>query len=476
MKTRIKNILPFVLLILCSCVEQGDFTIPEISITEPNISAQASIAKAKTALQQEFNAKNKTVYTFPIHKENPTYVEAYVISTDATGNFYKKVMVQDLPINPTSGLEVLINKSGLNSFFSIGQKIFIKLDGLTISYDDGQSNSNPTNAIIGKYTLGFLEGSALKNIPSTLINDHFIRSSSIETIVPTSINLSNFTEAHINTFVRFDNAQFEKTQLGKTFSGEPNDEFDGFRYLLDCETQETIRMQTSTFASFKSSIIPTDKGVLDAILTKDYTAEFLVTVINTPSDISFLNTDRCDPVFLDCGASVSIGNIFLFNEDFENIKSNSALLNAGWSNINVQGKSTKFSSKSSGGNRAMELSAYNSGESPLEVWLISPSINLDNSTDEILTFETNTGYDNGKVMTVYVATDFSGDVKTANWTLLDATLSEGPSSGYGSSFTASGAINLACLSGNVNIAFKYSGADGGVTTTFRIDNVKVTGN
>ena len=124
----------------------------------------------------------------------------------------------------------------------------------------------------------------------------------------------------------------------------------------------------------------------------------------------------------------------------------------------------------------MELSAYNSGESPLEVWLISPSINLDNSTDEILTFETNTGYDNGKVMTVYVATDFSGDVKTANWTLLDATLSEGPSSGYGSSFTASGAINLACLSGNVNIAFKYSGADGGVTTTFRIDNVKVTGN
>jgi len=294
--------------------------------------------------------------------------------------------------------------------------------------------------------------------------------------VPTVVNLSTITEDHLNTFVRFENIQFEKTQLQKTFSGEPNDEFDGFRYFFDCDTQKTIRLQTSTFASFKSNIIPSDKGEIDVILTKDYTSEFLVTIINTPSNISFTNVNRCDPVFLDCGTNIVGGGTTIFNEDFENIKSNSALITAGWSNINSNGKSTKFKSKSSSGNRVIELSAYNSAESPLEVWLVSPAINLDNSTDEALTFETNTGYDNGKVMTVYISSDFTGDIKTANWVQLDAALSEGPSSGYGSRFTQSGVINISCLSDDIHIAFRYVGADGGVTTTFQIDNVKVTGN
>ena len=149
-------------------------------------------------------------------------------------------------------------------------------------------------------------------------------------------------------------------------------------------------------------------------------------------------------------------------------------MEAGWSNINSNGNSTLFKSKSSVGNRFMELSAYNSGETPLEVWLISPKINLDTTRNEQLSFDTNTGYDNGKVMTVYVATDFTGDIKTATWTLLDVALSEGPSAGYGSRFTSSGSVNIDCLHGNVNVAFRYRGADGGTSTTFRIDNFKIT--
>jgi hypothetical protein len=476
MKKIIKTLLFITFLTGLSCVDKDPFELPDISITDPNITANSSLTKAKAALQQEFNANNNTAYTFPIHKDKPTYIACYVISTDAPGNFYKKIIVQDLPKNPTSGLEVLINKAALNTLFSIGQKVFIKLDGLTISYDDGQSSSDPTNAIIGKYTIGLLEGVTLKNIPSTVINSHFFRSSKIETITPTAIDVSTITEKHINTFVRFKNIQFEKTHLEKTFSGEPHDEFDGFRYLFDCETQKNIRLQTSTFASFKSSIIPEGKGTLDAILTKDYSSEFLVTIINTPSNITFSNTERCDPLFLDCGAPSSIGTNFLFNEGFENIKSNTSLLNAGWSNINSKGGNSKFTSKSSGGNRAMELSAYNSGESPLEVWLITPPIHLNTTTDEVLSFETNTGYDNGKVLSVYTSTDFTGTINNATWTLLDARLSEGPSAGYGSSYTNSGAINISCLSDTIHVAFKYVGDDGGITTTFKIDNVRITGN
>lgn len=474
MKTLLKTIIICFLLINTSCIENGKFDIPDITITEPNIIAHSSITKVKTALQQEFNSNNKTVYTFPINENNPNYVEGYVISTDATGNFYKKLVVQDSPENPTTGIEILINKSDLSTLYSIGQKVFIKLDGLSVSYDDGQSDINPTNGVLGKYTLGFLDRFSVINIPSTAINMHIFRSSEIKKIVPTIINLSNFTEQHINTYIRFENAQFEKSEIGKSFSGEANDEFDGFRYLYDCETKQSIRLQTSTFASFKSTIIPSQKGKIDAILTKDYTSKYLVAVVNTPSSISFINSERCDPQSLDCGVLTGGNSTVLLNESFENIKSNAALLAAGWKNINANGNNTLFKSRSSKGNRFMDLSAYNSGETPLEVWLISPTIDLDGTSNQKLSFETNTGYDNGKVMSVFVSSDFTGDIRSATWIELDADLSEGPSSGYGSNFTKSGIINISCLTGNFNVAFKYVGADGGVTTTFRIDNVKIT--
>ncbi len=470
-----KTLLLLALLFTFSCVPDGAFEIPDTSTTEPNIEVNSSISKIKTALQQEFNSNNKVIYTFPIHENNPTYIEGFVISSDAAGNFYKKIILQDTSENPTAGIEILLNKPSLNTSYDIGRKLYIKLDGLSVSYDDGASSIDPTSLTPGKYILGLLDGSRVQNIPSTAIKSHLIRSSIVAKIKPTVVNLSSITEGHINTFIRLGHAQFEKTQLQKSFSGEPNDEFDGFRYLFDCETEKTIRLQTSTFASFKSVIIPGDKGSIDAVLTKDYSSEFLVAIINSPSSISFNITDRCDPMFLDCGILTGGNATILLNEDFGNIKNNSALLAAGWSNINANGNSVVFKPKSSKGNRFMELSAYNSGENPLEVWLISPTINLDASTNEKLSFETNTGYDNGKVITVYVSSNFTDNVKNASWIQLGATLSEGPSSGYGNSFTKSGVVNIACLTGDFHVAFKYVGADGGITTTFQIDNVKITG-
>lgn len=470
-----KTLLLSILLFTLSCVQDGEFELPDTSITEPIVEVNSSIFKIKTALQQEFNSNNKVVYTFPIHENNPTYIKGFVVSSDATGNFYKKLIIQDEFENPTAGIEIILNKPSLNTSYDIGRKLYIKLDGLSVSYDDGASTIDPTNLTPGKYILGFLDENRVQNIPSTAIKNHIIRSSIVEEIKPTIIDLSSITENHINTCIRLENAQFEKTQLQKSFSGEPNDEFDGFRYLFDCETEKTIRLQTSTFSSFKSTIIPGEKGNIDAILTKDYSSEFLVTIINTPSDISFDNSNRCDPVFLDCGISNGGNSTILLNEDFENIKNNSTLLAAGWSNINANGNSALFKSKTTNGNRFMELSAYNSGESPLEIWLVSPTINLDASINEKLSFETNTGYDNGKVITVFVSSNFNGDINTATWIQLDTAISEGPSSGYGSSFTKSGTVNIACLTGDFHVAFKYVGADGGVTTTFQIDNVKITG-
>jgi hypothetical protein len=295
-------------------------------------------------------------------------------------------------------------------------------------------------------------------------------------LVPTSITLGGITEAHINTYVSLPNAQFQKTQIGKTFAGEADDEFDGFRDLFECDTEATMKLQTSTFASFKSNVVPSGKGSIKMVLTKDYRAEFLVGILNTPSDISFENPDRCDPPVLDCGTGAVGGSTVIFDENFSSISSASDLANAGWTSVNVNGGSGLFTPRSYSGNQYLQVAAFRSGEDPFEAWVVTPAIDLDNTTAEELTFETNTGYDNGAALSVYVSTDFSGDVKTATWLQVDAKLSSGPSNSYGSSFTPSGSINISCLSGNVYVAFRYVGADGGVTTTFQVDNVKVTGN
>jgi hypothetical protein len=110
----------------------------------------------------------------------------------------------------------------------------------------------------------------------------------------------------------------------------------------------------------------------------------------------------------------------------------------------------------------------------MEVWLITPAINLDTTENEFLDFSTKTGYNNGAALTVFVSTDFTGDINAATWLMVDGTIANGPSSGYESSFTNSGHVDVSCLEGDMYVAFRYKGGASGITTTFQIDDVTVT--
>jgi hypothetical protein len=141
--TKFYGIISFLLIAITiiSCVEDGEFDVPNITVEEPNIVANSSISAIKSALQQEYNASGDLIYTFYDNENDATYVEGYVVSTDAAGNFYKKIIIQDSPENPTAGIEVILNKTSLNETYELGRKVYIKLDGLTVSYDDGESSN-----------------------------------------------------------------------------------------------------------------------------------------------------------------------------------------------------------------------------------------------------------------------------------------------------------------------------------------------
>ena len=440
--------------ISAACVDNNDFDTPTLGEdkTYTNLESLSDIVAKYDSSLLDFNELLTDDNSGDVEELN-TF--GYVVSDDRAGNFYKILTIQDAPENPTIAVKVLIDATNLNAYYNVGRKVYIRLNGLAL------------NKNFESWEIGLNGGSRIDRIEETDFLDFVERSSEIADIVPTVLTIDELNDNHINTMVKIEGMQSE--DKGATFANV-NDTFSVNRNLVNCETEKTIIMRTSGFSNFKGLAIPAKKGSVTAILGK-FRDDFQL-YVNNPEALDFTE-DRCDPVPLECGAAAGQGANTIFEEDFEAISNDFA----GWTNVNVNGGSEVYELRSFSGNKYAQISAYRSGENPLESWLVSPAINLDGSTDEVVSFKTKDAFNNGAALSVFVSTDFAGDPKTATWFLLDeASLATGTSSGYAADFTDSGVVSLSCLSGDVYIGFKYRGGDGNVTTTFQVDDVKVTGN
>ncbi|MDZ7612506.1 MAG: DUF5689 domain-containing protein [Flavobacteriaceae bacterium] len=454
MKTMYTLIVVFIL--MQGCLPETDFSLPEPENEEPDIAVNANIQSLKGAFLQS----GLEVLSF--QKNEETIIEGYVISSDAAGNFYKNLIIQDEPENPTAGIEILIDQSDYYTKFNFGRKVFLKLAGLSMT------NNN------GNYTLGYLISDEVTAIPSAMIDQYLVRSSGTEKIIPKTKELTQITENDINTYISLENMQFSDREFGKTYSGEKYDQYTGDREIVQCNNQLTTLLSTSTYASFKSSLISEKKGTLEAVLRKDYYGEKYILVINDPASISFDENERCDPSYYTCESNPSTGDKVLYFEDFETIKNTNGLLGLGWTNWNANTGNCRYERKLLNANTFVRISAYETGEENVETWLVTPIINLDTTRKEILTFQT-IGFltTNGAQLTVWISSDYEGNVKTANWTRLRVKIAEGAKNKESTNYTYSGEINLDCLDKNVVIGFKYLGADPVKTTTFDIDNILI---
>ncbi len=466
--------------VVASCVDSDEYDVPPIADqVEPSVTVTSTIQNVKSALKQHFNDEGESKMTF--EGDSNVVFTGYVVSSDYAGNFFESIVIQDSPNNPTHGIEVLIDKSSLFESYEIGRKVYVKMAGLSISYEDGEDNvpfgltaagSSNADDNIGRYSVGIDAGGfGLNEVPLNSYLNSILRSTETATIVPTAITTADITEKHINTFVQLSNMQFEVNELGKTFSGEANDSFNGFRNLISCADESGVTLQTSTFADFSSYTLPEQVGNMNAVLAKDFRADFLVFIVNSPTDLEFSSTDRCDPVILDCDGATSTA-MTIFNEDFQAVFNNGDLTALGWTNVNVSGGSELFESNSFSGDRYMKISAFGTGENPMQTWLVSPSINLDGTIQEELSFEISANFETGQVLTALITENYTGDPTTTEWTQLDVDIPVG-GGGFGSFITLN--TNISCLSGNVNVAFKYKGAAGVSETRYHIDDVKVTG-
>ncbi|WP_286760311.1 DUF5689 domain-containing protein [Salegentibacter sp. UBA1130] len=442
-----------------SCVETDDFQLPESKNKEINIEGNIT---GISAVKSNFNPETEEIYVF---SETNTVMEACVVSSDEGGNFYKELVLQDKPENPTAGILLLVDDNSLFETYNFGRKIYVKLDGLAL-----WSNN-------GVHQLGVQNRGDVVTIPPSRIDDHIIRTMETAEILPLQLEISEFNERHENLFIKVKNVQFNLNLLREqhhyTFAGEITDEYDGERQLESCRTGASAMLSTSTFSGFKSLYLPENSGSVKGILTRNFYDDYFVIAVNSPDDFNF-DEDRCDPEFLKCEGDNIRGGSLIFEENFINIASLSALENNGWTNINVNGGKA-FEPGTFDGNRYIRVSAYNTEETPMEVWLVSPPIDLDEVSEANLSFEIMSSYDNATILSVLVTEEFTGNVLTTNWRPVDAVIPIGPTNQYGKRFVKS-EIDISCLKGDIHFAFRYLGAAPDKSTTYHIDNIRISGN
>ena len=442
---------------LLSCVKVDEFEIPDLEWEENEIVSNSNLQALASIVDQSAEG------LVNFREDDATIVSGYVISSDEAGSFYKTLIVQDKKTDAERGIQVRIDLKSYFTKFKFGRKVFIKLAGLTAIKEKGN------------YVLGYLFKGQVVDIPESIIDKKLIRSEELSELTGTFTRLEQISEADLNTFVSIENLQFSSDDLGSTYAGEAYDRYTGKRLLENCENGSSIWLQSSVFTDYRSMLVPVEKINIEGILTQDsYSGEFIL-IVNSLGDISEIEGKRCDPDYFNCTEAVEKGEEIIFYEDFDQLSSTRDLQPMGWLNLNLNFGNGKFKKRSRNENVFLQISAYDSGESTMEVWLVSPPIDLDHSANEVLSFKTRATFDEGRILSVWISNDFDMDMKNTTWKQLEARISRGSRDASNDRFEHSGAISLDCFEGEVRIGFQYTGSDPGRTTTYDIDNFLILG-
>ncbi len=469
------NLLLFTTLIaLTSCVENFDFETPELTeITVVLDGSEITISTLRDLLIQEQNTNQTNILSF---SETDQYITGYVISNDAAGNFFEELIVQDQPENPTTGVRVLLDVNPLFTTYEFGRKVFVKLDGLSVGFDNGV------------LTLGILSRGTVEKISESRASQFILRDTIVAEITPLPMTREGFEAEKTNLYVQLENVQFRADEvLGedrKTFSAEPDDAFDGERRLVFCSNRRSVIFSTSTFADFKALLLPVGRGSLDGILTYNFFGEDFNIVVNDPNDIRFESEDRCDPLNLNCGVGSGHDGIIVFGDNFESQENNDPIAGNGWTNVIQEGTVLweGFDGSSSNppfGEISAQIGSFNSGDASSITWLITPGIDFDAIDRPTLTFLTSTSFADESILEVLVSTNWDGTTEEVNsfeWFTLSTPRIAGPGDPF-QDYIPSGIIDLSCIEGTAYLAWRYTGSGApAFDGTYELDEIEVRSN
>lgn len=434
-----------------SCINDDNYDTPQVDCIETTLQKNKEVSEISAG-------SNVTQYT------EDDIIEAYVVSSDKGGNFFKSISFQTLPTatQPTpSAFSVPVDVSSTFITFEPGRKVLIKMEGLYTDISNGGKrigglfvNSSNTPSV-GRMS-PTLYREALKKSCVIVSEDQLVRTLTISQLL---------NDANINTLVELDNVQFSNQAITSTYYDSDNDLGGATNHLLTDANGNSVIFRTSSFANFAAKPVSPGRGKVRGILTKfgsDY--QFLA---RTEEDIE-LAGQRLTP---------------LFSQNFEGISSvgnGQSVALPGWSNVSMNGGNEKWEARTFDNNKYAQFSPFGitPAENNVDTRLITPAIDLGTSgVGAFLRFGSKIGFANGEAVTAWISTDYDGSgtvsaVNAATWTQLSAIFAAQTSS-FPSTFTSSGNVDLSAYSGNIYVSFRYIGGTNGITSTYQIDNIEI---
>jgi hypothetical protein len=359
------------------------------------------------------------------------YFIGVVLADESTGNFYKEVYLRDR--YNTGGLRLdFINRSS----YSVGDSIRVNLKGLDI-------NINSTTDML--------------EIDSIDHEKFLVKFSSGPKPQPRIVNLTDLSSAnpyekYLCDLIQVNGVGFIPQDTAKIWA-DAVAQMSGNRTLEDCSGNQLV-VRTSNYADFASLKTPKGNGSIIGIATSYQGTKQMA--IRNPNEL-FMNGPRC---------------LIYHFKDFEN----NSLTSGGWTQQSVVNSSVQWTASSFGADKFAKISGYVSGgNTNSENWLISPALDLNASTNPILSFRTAAKF-SGNLLEVWVSTNYtSGAPSNATWTKLTG-FSLSPNNPGNYAWTPSGILSLSSFkSGSTRIAFKYTSTTSG-STTYEVDDILIREN
>jgi hypothetical protein len=451
---------------LVGCVNSDDYSVPDQTCVEPAVTANKTVAEIKaasTSVYRQYTAED--------------VIEGYVTSSDERGNFFKTVYLQTKPTDGSApvGFAVSIDKTTLfGANFYPGRKVYVKLKDLYFM------RQNSILAVGDQYTTNGLDP---RDADAVLAFGRIPEYKYARSIVPSCneideeelVRYLTLTQAlndnNLGTLIELKDVQFADAEVGQTYFQEGISATAGGatnRYIVDV-AGATVAVRTSSYANFSGNKISGKSGNIRGVLTKFGTAyQFLV---REEADIKLTNDVRIDPAPPIVGTNLVHG---AFYDDFESyaVVTNGASVLPNAINDAVVGNSY-WQVRNFSGNKYLQFSSHNNTSASNRVLYIVPA---DFSVAPKLSFLTKDGFNNGSVLKVYYTTNY-----TAGGNINDATLREitsnfniatGTTVNYATNFTNSGVYTIPAT-GQGFVVFEYIGANGTLSTTMQIDNVRL---
>ncbi len=226
----------FLLLTFEGCIKDK-FDTPPLTIPSVNFTANTSIESLSSKYKGTMIAINDDII-----------ICGKISANDESGNYYKCFILQD----KTGGIKVDLDQADLYTIYRLGQRVFVKCQGMYIG------------DYYGQIQLGYSVNSYIGSLPNALINYHiFPDSLPGKNVEPLTLKLTELSDKYVSCLVKLDTVHF--LEAGLMFA--PQTSSGTNRTIVD-NSGNTLTLRTSKYANFASTAIPSENFNLVGILSK----------------------------------------------------------------------------------------------------------------------------------------------------------------------------------------------------------------